>query len=244
MLKGKKIINKIVILSTLAVLLSSCNNVVVREDLKEFIKDFSITHCMETYKNAEVTYTSQIKDKGETSATRDVFYSFDMTRENDYESIYETTNTGIYVTSSYPAYKYQHVYKSENEEYDYQEMSKPSSHEEETFSSYLTAEAYLIRLNTFYRRVTESEGGNTAGMYYGDDIKARIRYQFNMRIDTDRNVLIYEAKNIVDEQDNVTSLYYEVNHDGMLLYWKQSGFTKPYDNPERTYFAEMQVTYK
>lgn len=243
MQKRKKIITPIVILSTFAVLLSSCNRVNVREDLKEFTKDFSINTCMEKYKAADFEYKSEIVDFGVISASRDLFYSFDMNVPSSYESTLEMTNTGLYITSSYPEYKYSRITKCLDGNNDYQEMTKENKDSDETIASYLNEESFVAKLKTFYRRATQEDGGNTAGMYYGDDIKARFQYQDNMRIDTERNILIYEMNNVVDEKENVTSLYYEVNSDGMLLYWKQTGFTKPYNNPDRTYFAEMKVTY-
>lgn len=243
MQKRKKIIIPLIIISTSAVLLSSCSNVKVREDLKQFTKDFSINTCMEKYKAAEFEYNSEITDFGQISASRALTYSFDMNVPSSYESCLEMTNTGLYVTASYPEYKYSHILKCLDETNDYQEMSRSNKEAEEEIVSYLNEEDFIVRLKTFYRRATSEDGANSAGMYYGDDIKSRFAYQDNMRIDISRNILIYEMKNVVDDDGNVTSLYYEVNADGMLLYWKQEGFTKPYNNPDRTYFAEMKVKY-
>ena len=242
--KRKKIIKPLVIISTLMVLLSSCNTVEVREDLKEFTKDFNVNTCMEKYKAADFEYVSEIKDFGEISASRELTYSFDMKTPSQYQSTLEMTNTGLYVTPSYPSYKYSHIERCLDEEHDYQELSKSNKDEDVTITSYLSEEDFIIRLKTFYRRATEQDGGITAGMYYGDDIKARFEYQDHMRIDTERNIFIYEMNNIVDDEGVLMSLYYEVNSDGMLLYWKQTGITKPYLNPDRSYFAEMKVTYK
>lgn len=242
MKKRKKTINKFIILSTLVVLLSSCG-LKVREDLKEFTKDFSIDTCMEKYKAAEFEYVSEIVDFGVISASRTLTYSFNMKIPSSYESTLEMTNKGLYITSSYPEYKYSRITKCLDGTNDYQEMTRANKDDIETVASYLSEDSFIAKLKTFYRRATEEDGGNTAGMYYGDDIKARFLYQDNMRIDTKRNILIYEMNNVVDEEENVTSLYYEVNPDGMLLYWRQTGFTQPYLNPDRTYFAQMKVTY-
>ena len=47
---------KLIILSTLVVLLSSCSYGAFTEDLLEFTNNFSITNCKEKYKKAKQNY--------------------------------------------------------------------------------------------------------------------------------------------------------------------------------------------
>ncbi|MBR2505702.1 MAG: hypothetical protein IKB70_01990 [Bacilli bacterium] len=232
---------KVVILSTLAVLLSSCSSVDVRKELLDFTKDFSIETVKEKYKTADFIYEKEIYHFGELKGTKKVTYTFDMTEKGKYTSTLEFFCTGEFITNEFPAYKKVSTYPISGNELPY--VRETIINDETPKMDYLNEETFLVDLNNFYGQKTDS--GYTKGMYYGDDIKAAFRFQDMMEISEDGQYLTFNSGYIIDnpEDGNISNIYYKVNKDGMLLESVDSGFNKPHENPETSYTATINVTY-
>lgn len=237
--KTKRIL--FVLLSTFGVLLSSCSNVDVRPEIKEFINNFSYENCKEKYLKAEFTYEKVIYHSGTLAGEKEVIYNFNMEEKGQFESVLEMTSTGEFITPDYPSYKKIHTYPNKGEGLEY--IRETTIDNNEPIIEFLSENTFLVDLNNFYGH--KENGKYTDGMYYADIIDESLRFQDLMRISDDEQYLIYETGNIIDnmEDGNVTNLTYIVNADGMLVHREEFGFNKPFENPETRFETSIDITY-
>ena len=233
---------KLVILSTLVVLLSSCSYGAAREDLLEFTNNFSITNCKEKYKKANFLYEKTFYRNGEKKGYRKVTYEFDMTVKGNYSSYLTMENEGEFITPDYPASKkvVTCAFDQQNADSAYSRFTTIDG--EDSFTTF-SEETFLVDLNNFYGQSVE--GKYTNGMYYGDDIKNNFRFQDFMQITEDGQYLIYNTGYFIDNQKdmNILTIYYKVNKDGMVLEARNTGISQPYEDPATSWISTITVEY-
>lgn len=244
--KRKNKIKLIVLLSTFAVLLSSCSGVDVRPELLEFTSNWSIDTCKEKYKEADFSYEKDLYRNGDLKGHKEVNYYFTMKIPSFFESTLEMVNSGEFITDDYPEYKKVHTYNNvDNVDNDPQKayIRETIINDSNPVIEYLSEETFIVDLNTFYGQ--SQNGKYTRGMYYGDDVQSAFKFQEFMSISEDGNKFIYETPLVLDnpEDGNVTKLYYELNKDGMLTFREELGFTLPADNPPKSFNSTMSITY-
>lgn len=198
------------------VLLSGCgNSVEVRSDLASFAEGFSLSECLSTYKKGSFSYTMSLLKSGEEEGAHTDRISFERNQTGAFSYHREKTTSGSLVNSANLA----------KETIDYRAQADGSylfsSQKDETQTSSSVDEAAVGKIIDTFFYAKEEGGKYTGGFYYGDDLSLRWSYQKYMRVDSAKNLLIYQLDDYVDNSAT-TSLYYEVNALGMCLSWRQS----------------------
>ena len=208
-----KLRKPLIFLCLSGMLLSSCHSR-IREDLYQFIKDFDIKTVQEKYKKATVTYRLQVQEEGVTTLTMNKDFTFDFTVEGDYHASLETNSTGYPENGEVPSHALETIEPIEGRQdaYLYLQVTEGV----ETVRQELNGQGCFDKIQDFYYTQTSGQNMVSGGMYYGDDIKLHLKYQDLMTVNGD-GTMTYEMKNAIDDNRVVSSVYYIVNSDGMVL---------------------------
>lgn len=190
------------------VLLSSCALKALREDIKEFIKSFSLEESVKAYKVAGYTEENIVITNGVINKTLTTL-NFDI---SDVTSPKYHKNTKTYVGEEL---------EREKDEYIEQVEDKFYFHQNDEVAEYDLLQCHDLVKSFFYQQV-EAEGTyHLRGQYYGDYIlQSCSSFQNFITIDNEKELYIFEASQIKaaknGERVNVHQKY-EVNKLGMLV---------------------------
>ena len=205
----------ILVSSALAALLSSCGPEFSVE-VKEFMKTFSFTKCIEKYLVVDYHLSSVVKENDSITSSRDQVVSFDLSTDI-YSYSYETHNSGDFISDSNPESKIEnYIYDATSEKYTHTLIVNEKSTTD-------SVDKVVVRgkVTSFFGEEYAESGLYTNGIYYGDQVKNMISMHNYFSVDYERNLLIFDLKDQVIEK-SLASLHYEVNSDGMLVAWNQT----------------------
>lgn len=202
--------NKRILLSSisLVILLSSCAPKALREDIKEFVKTFSLNESIKAYKVAGYNEENIVITNGVINKTLTTL-NFDT---SDVNSPKYHKNTKTYIGEEL---------EREKDEYIEQVEDKFYFHQNDEATEYDLLECHNLIQSFFYEQV-EAEGTyHIRGHYYGDYIlQSCSAFQNFITIDSEKELYIFEASQIKaapnGEKVNVHQKY-EVNKLGMLV---------------------------
>lgn len=217
----------------ISLLLSSCSNP-IREDIADFIRDFSLDRAMLNVNKAYLECNFEVTDEESKEITdyqRIKFY-FDKTSEDNYylhqESYYFGDN---YVVEDITSLN-ETIIKSENDSYLDNKITNLA-----TTNETISKQAVEERLNKFFYRSNTGEI-YSGGMYYGDDIGLITRYQDYMSVSEDKKSLTVHFDTFLNEGTLIEEITYSVNTLGMLTSWKQS-----YTDKITTFNGTINIKY-
>lgn len=219
------------------VLVSSCSPK-FREDLSQYINNFSLDYCINHYKEASLTYRMEVKENDIVS-TQTCTYEYSYLEDGNYHSTLYLSSTNKFVNSESPALREESIVSNHDDEKTYTyAVHKDDLNAVQSISQ---TEVFDNHIRNFFYTAKLSEYTYTKGMYYGDDIKTLSKGQQYMRIDKETNHFIFERNNFEGETGNIGNTFYEVNEHGMLLKSLSSG-----KNKEGTisYSSELVIIYK
>lgn len=195
-------------LLTSLVLLASCSNTPLREDIKEFVSTFSLTDSVKAYK---VAGYRQEERKVRTDTVSDIIteLSFDV---SDVTTPIYHKNVKSYVNEEL---------KKEEDEYIEIIEDKYYFHSNETTTEYSLEQCHALVEDFFYTQEEVDGTYHLRGHYYGDYILQTCQsFQNFVTIDDEQELYIFEAEQIkkADSGENVNvHQKYEVNKLGMLV---------------------------
>lgn len=250
--------NKILILlsSIIAVTsLSSCNssfgfptNSDDPEIIKliEFSNNFSLEKCVDTYLWADLDYVLTDTYNNVEQGKHTVDFTFSREVDANWYS-----NHVEYLEGTLKSHDFPNLYKFERNitplgegRYQYITLHDGVRVEDQSIDNISQADAYR-KLYGFYA----VEGGindgavNGGGMYFGDEILINAnQYWKNMRVDLDKNILIFKYENLRYDKNSTASLEYAVNEYGMLVYYYQT-LTQKINNDTRIINCVMNINY-
>ena len=208
-----KPLHTIILSSALAALLSSCGPQFSLE-VKDFMKGFSFSKCVEKYLKVDYHFSAEVKENDVVTSTKEQVVSFDLTQQNfTYSST--VTCTGEYVVDDVESKIEQYYYSEEVGSY----IHTLSVNGNETKDN---VEKVVVRgkATSFLGEEYAESGLYTGGIYYGGQVVNMISMHDFFSVDYDRNLLVFSIENYV-VRGSVNTLYYEVNEDGMLNAWHQ-----------------------
>jgi hypothetical protein len=197
------------------VLVSCAKTVEPRSELASFAQGFSLQSCLDTYKKGSFSYTMSLSKNGVKEGEHTDSIAFARTQSGSFSYQREKTTSGSLVNSANPA-SVKTTYQAQSDG-----SYLCSSEKDGTVTNSNVDEAAVGKVIDSFFYAKQEGGKYTGGFYYGDDVTLRWSFQEYMRIDSEKNLLIYEVKDYVNN-NATTSLYYEVNSLGMCLNWRQN----------------------
>ena len=192
-------------------LLSSCFQIKLRDDISNFITPFSYEKAIKEYKAASYILDDEVVYKNENNATETTHEEFNFDRKSlqniSFSYLKQTSdkegNTKLLNESI----------RSENGQYFY------TKNEEEEVSC--TLEFVNGKIDRFfYNNVDESylDNYHGGGMYFGDQLlETASRFQNHIDIDEENKLLIVQYIDVPQSDGTIINQLYHVDEFGMLV---------------------------
>ena len=201
-------IKKILLSLVSIVFLTSCFQRSLREDIKEFVANFSLEESVKAYLVAGYVSENTVTKNGTTTKVIETF-DFDV---SDVRDPHYHKNVKTYVDN---------VLSEEDDEYIVHQDDTFFYHHNDDEAEEYTLEQCHVLVRAFFYTQVEAEGTyHIRGQYYGDYVlQSCLSFQNFITIDQENELYIFEASQIKASDDGKVNIHqkYEVNKLGMLV---------------------------
>ena len=188
--------------------LGACNKQIkLREDIADFIENFSLTQAVEAYKKVEMIKEIYTNDNGVIGLKRETI-TFDVNEVTHPEYRYETKE-----------YEGETLVKTSEEYLLYEEETIYLMHGGEK-REYTLEQAHALIQNFFYKKTYLDGTYHTDGYYYGDIIsRSAVDYQRYITIDVENELLLFkgQSQNKANNETVTRSSELVIDKLGMLI---------------------------
>jgi len=187
----------------LPLVLTSCQKKILREDIAEFIANFSLENAINEYKRVNFSKIQTIKNGEEITLKKEII-NFDVSDVSYpvYQRSYQEVKNEVEIDSLE-----EHFEITDNQYY----LVINDKKEESTLEG-----LHNIIQQFFYKEVSLNGQYHSEGYYYGDIVSySAYDYQNNITIDNESELLIFsECQNY---QGTMRCSYFQVDKTGMMI---------------------------